>query len=473
MSVKEALELRGKRGKLIEDAQKILSDNPKGLTAEQRKAVDDGFAAADDLLTDIKRHERAAELSAEISTAKTEVQEGAKTDARREEQIKGAQDSDEKRTAVATLEYRRAVTRAKVGVDPLELMRPESRAVVEDLQEQFWAAQRQYLAEGSPGRGRQLSAEARAILDGSKKEFRDMGISTSSLGGYLVPQGYVYQLEEAMKWVGDMVNESVVTMLNTSTGNDMPFPTDNDTTNTGERVGEGQQVSEQDAAIGSVTFKAWKYSTKMIKLSIELVQDSAFDLPTYIRKKFGIRLGRILNSDFTNGLGSGSSQPNGVLTGATVGPTAVGSTTNTGGAETGANSIGTKDLIELEHSVDKAYRQGARYMFHDSTLKSIKELLDKQGRPLWQAGIAFKAPDTVNGYPYSINNDMPVIATGAKTVLFGDLSKYNVRRVRELSIVQLNERFADYGQVALLGFARYDGQLMDAGTHPVKYLVQA
>lgn len=469
MSVKEALELRGKRAKLIEDAQKILSDNPKGLTAEQRKAVDDGFAAADDLMTDIKRHERAAALSAEISTARTEVQAGAKEDARREEQVNGAQDTEEKRTSLAVIEYRRATRRAKAGVDPLDLMRPESRAVVEDLNAAFWNAQREYLGS----RDRNISAEARAILSGEKKEFRDMGIATGSLGGYLVPQGYVYQIEEAMKWYGDMVNEGVVTMLNTSTGNDMPFPTDNDTTNTGERVGEGVQVTEQDVTLGSITFKAWKYSTKMVKLSIELIQDSAFDLDSYLKRKFATRLGRILNTDFTVGLGPGSFQPNGVLTAATLGATAVGSSANTGGAETGATSIGSIDLTELEHSVDPAYRPGSRFMFHDSTFKKLKEVLDKYGRPLWQPGISTAAPDTINGRPFSINNDLPIVATGNKSVLFGDFTKYNVRRVRELSIVRLSERFADYGQVALLGFARYDGQLMDAGTHPVKYLQQA
>lgn len=78
----------------------------------------------------------------------------------------------------------------------------------------------------------------------------------------------------------------------------------------------------------------------------------------------------------------------------------------------------------------------------------------------------------INGYPYYVNNDMATIGASNKTVLFGQLKKYKIRRVKELSVVKLVERFADYGQIALLGFARYDGNLLDAGTHPVKYLVQ-
>ena len=88
-------------------------------------------------------------------------------------------------------------------------------------------------------------------------------------------------------------------------------------------------------------------------------------------------------------------------------------------------------------------------------------------------GIGANAPDTILGYPYAINNDMATIATTNKTVLFGAIDKYLIRQVKELSILRLNERFADKGQVAFIGFARYDGNLLDAGTHPVKYLVQA
>ncbi len=218
-------------------------------------------------------------------------------------------------------------------------------------------------------------------------------------------------------------------------------------------------------------FGAYKYSTKMVKVSIELLQDSAFDLESFLKDQFAIRIGRILNNHFT--VGTGTNQPKGILVAATAGPVAGGSSGNDGGSETGGTSIGSDDLIELEHSIDPLYRRGAKYMMHDSTLKQIKKLKDKYGRPLWLPGLAVNDPDTINGYGYSINNDLPAIAVNAKTVLFGKLDKYIIRRVKELSVLRLVERYADYGQVAFIGFARYDGNLLDAGTHPVKYLTQA
>jgi HK97 family phage major capsid protein len=116
-------------------------------------------------------------------------------------------------------------------------------------------------------------------------------------------------------------------------------------------------------------------------------------------------------------------------------------------------------------------------MFHDQTVRVIKVLLDKYGRPLWKPGVATGDPDRINNYPYHINNDMtptPAVATtNQNTVLFGELNKYVIRRVKELGILTLRERFADYGQLAYIGFSRADGQLLDAGTHPICYLQQA
>jgi HK97 family phage major capsid protein len=194
-------------------------------------------------------------------------------------------------------------------------------------------------------------------------------------------------------------------------------------------------------------------------------------MESFLVEQFAARLGRILNTKFT--VGVGTTEPTGILTAATAGPTALGSAANTGGTETGGTSIGYIDLVELEHSVDPLYRRGAKFILNDSTLRKIKEILDKYGRPLWVPGVAAGAPDTILGYPYSINNDMPTIAVNAKTVLFGAVDRYMIRRVKQLQVLRLVERFADYGQVAFLGFARYDGNLLDAGTHPVKYLVQA
>ena len=168
------------------------------------------------------------------------------------------------------------------------------------------------------------------------------------------------------------------------------------------------------------------------------------------------------SAHFTTGLGSGSSQPNGIVTAATAGPT----------SET-TLLVSYDDLVELEHSVDPDYRQGAKFMFNDAVLKQIKKLKDAQGHPLWVSGVASKEPDTILGYQYVINQDMPAVASTQPLALFGALDNYLIRDVKELAVLRLNERFAEFFQTAFIGFARFDGNLIDAGTHPVKTLVSA
>jgi HK97 family phage major capsid protein len=174
--------------------------------------------------------------------------------------------------------------------------------------------------------------------------------------------------------------------------------------------------------------------------------------------------------------GTGSSQPTGLLTDITnAGVTPVvasGSSESTGGSQTGVNSIGYSDLVNLEHSVDPSYRRRAKYMFHDLTLASIKKIIDKFGRPLWAPGISVNEPDTINGYPYVINQSIPQIAASATTVVFGDLKKFVVRKVSGISVQRLNELYAENGQVGFISNMRVDSRLIDAGTHPLNVLVQ-
>jgi HK97 family phage major capsid protein len=326
-----------------------------------------------------------------------------------------------------------------------------------------------------------LSDADRAALEQGQQQYRDMGVGNPTAGGYFVPAGFVYEVEVALKYYGNMLG--VAKILDTATGQPLPYPTSNDTSVSGEIVGENSIVTTQDVTIGHLVFGAYKFSTKMVKVSLELAQDSAFNMEQFLVEKFAVRIGRILNAKFTNGVGT--TEPTGIITAIvanngtpsatpTIGTPliAAGSALNTGGSETGANSIGSSDLFNLEHTVDPLYRPRAKYMMHDQTLRAIKTLLDKYGRPLWVPGVASNAPDTINGYQYSINNDMDPIGASKVSVVFGALEKYLIRRVKELAVLRLVERYAEYGQLAFIGFARYDGNLLDAGTKPVNYLVQ-
>jgi HK97 family phage major capsid protein len=175
----------------------------------------------------------------------------------------------------------------------------------------------------------------------------------------------------------------------------------------------------------------------------------------------GERLGRITNTKYTTG--SGASTPRGIVTAASSGVTAASGT-----------QIAADELIGLVHSIDPAYRNGAGFMMHDNIVLHLRKLKDGNGEYMWQSGLRDGAPDRLLGYGITINQDMQSsVATGTKTVLFGQLSKYKIRRVNGMRLYRLQERYRDTDQDGFIAFIREDGNLLNAGTAPVKYLVQA
>lgn len=287
---------------------------------------------------------------------------------------------------------------------------------------------------------------------------------TTTGGGYLVPQGFSDKLEEALKWFGGILGNC--DEFTTETGQPLPWPTVNDTGNTGRIIGVNTQVTETDLTFGQTTFGAYIFSSDSVLVPLALLQDSYFDLDAFIAKALGTRIGRKLNNRLT--VGSGTNEPNGLQT-AVI---AAGNTTQGTTGET--TSVIYNDLVTTLHLVDPAYRQqpDAKWMFHDSTLKVLRLLKDSAGRPLWQpalgAGFGNGFPETILDKPYVINNDMPVMAANAYSILFGAMKSYKVRRVAGgTTVLRLVERYADYLQVGFIGFMRADGNLLDAGTHPI------
>ena len=283
-------------------------------------------------------------------------------------------------------------------------------------------------------------------------------VGTDSAGGYTVPEGFVPNLEKAMLTFGPM--RQVSDILRTATGNDLPWPTVNDTSNAGALLAENTQDSEQDVAFGVMTLGAYKYTSKIVRVSVELLQDSAFNLGAELGSLLGERLGRIQNTHATTG--TGSSQPNGVVTAGTLGKTAA-----------AVAAVTSNEIIDLYHSVGRAYRGGASFMANDSTLAAIRQLKDGDSQYLWQPGMQAGQPDRLFGAPVLVNDDMATLATGNKTIIFGDLSKYKMREVLGVTLVRMVERYADYHQVGFVAITRFDGDLLNAGTGPVKYLQQA
>jgi HK97 family phage major capsid protein len=356
-------------------------------------------------------------------------------------------------------EMRTKIERLEKAEDALKSLEGhENRFKADDMEKKQGTEYRNVFRKWVIGGVDNLNGEERNILFSNRvnEENRALSATTGTAGGYTVPQGFYDQLIEAQKWYGGV--RQVANTISTDQGNQLPIPTDNDTANEGELLAENAQAGSQDISFGQVMLNAYKFSSKIVLVPIELLQDSAFDVEAYLSKLLGTRIGRINNRLFT--LGTGTSQPQGVVTGAALGKTAAtGQTT----------SITYDDLIDLEHSVDIAYREGAKFMMHDQTLKALKKLKDGYGRPLWLPGLAFKEPDTINGYAFQVNNHMDQMAASAKSLLFGDFSKYWVRDVKAVQIIRFNEKYMDYGQVGFLAFSRADGKLVDAGTHPIAY----
>jgi len=460
-------ELRDERKKLSEDV--VALANKAGLTAEDRESLKKMEVRTDELNGDIDRIIRAEKLATEL----------------------------------------RGSDPTAPIVDPTK---PEGEAKARA--EAYRAAYKDWLKNGEfrTQRQRGMKAENRAVVSDAKErltrpvnsvedlEARDQEAGTQSisytqgtLGGFFVPAGFVYDIEVATKYFAPLLDGSVVNLFETATGQVLPYPTSNDTNQAWTILGESTQVSDNgtnanyptvgtppsanpgNVLAGQITFNAWKGTTGLVRVSLELLQDSAFNIERYLANAFAIRLGRGYEYYLT--LGSGSNQPKGLITAiqasGAVPITAIGSSTNDGNAaNTGANSIGTDDLINLEHSVDPTYRRNAKYMFHDDTLRFLRTLKDKFGRPLWQPSVKDGDLDKINGYPYVINQVISKIAASNTTVIFGAFEKFMVRKVRDLQILRLDERFADFGEVAYVAFSRIDSQLVDAGTHPLNTLLQ-
>lgn len=311
-------------------------------------------------------------------------------------------------------------------------------------------------------------AEQREIRSAAAREgraYQKVNLTTAgikdadgSLGGYTVPDEMMGPLDAALLQWGGM--RQVARVISTAGGADYPIPTSDDTAQKGEIIGENTSVNEQEVTFGQLILGTYKYSSKMIRVSVELIQDSVLNLPAFLGEALGTRLGRITNDHFTTG--TGTSQPRGVVT-------AAANSTITASV---AGALKYTEIMGLKHSVDPAYRQDALFMMGDTILKRMKEMADSQGRPLWLPSLLPGEPPTFDGDRYVINQSMPTSAA-TKGLLYGDFSKYLIREVRGVTLMRLDERYADLHQVGFLAFARYDGDLLNAGTNPVKYLTLA
>lgn len=292
-----------------------------------------------------------------------------------------------------------------------------------------------------------------------------MSTTTNSEGGFTVPTEISSMVVDSLKAFGGM--RQVAQIISTAGGNPMNWPTSDGTSEVGEIVAENAAATTGEIVFGSVSVNPFKYSSKKIALPWELVQDSAVDIVSFVVNRLAERLGRITNTHYTVGTGSG--QPNGVIPRATVGKT---------GASGQTLTVTYDDLIDLIHSVNSAYRgRGARFMLRDTSVAVIRKIKDTTGRPIWNPGdnesIAGGQPGTICGYGYTVNDDVAAMAANARSIAFGDFSKFIIRDVQGSVMMRRfdDSAFALNGQVGFCGWMRTGSNLVD--TAAVKVYVNS
>lgn len=310
-----------------------------------------------------------------------------------------------------------------------------------------------YLRNGS-----KVTSEQAALIHNA------MSTTTSAEGGFTVPAEIAALVIDQMKAFGGM--REVAQILTTAGGNSLNYPSSDGTSEVGEIVAQNDAATTADVTFGTVAVNPFKYSSKTIALPVELVQDSAIDIVAFVVNRLATRLARITNQHYTVGTGSG--QPNGVVPRASSGKV---------GATGTATTCTYDDLIDLQHSVNSAYRRNARFMFRDTTLAVLRKLKDTTGRPIWTPGdaesIANGAPSTIAGVAYTINDDVPAMAANARSIVFGDFSTFIIRDVQNSTVMLRfdDSAFAMKGQVGFLGWTRSGSNLVD--TSAVKVFINA
>jgi len=396
------IELRGKRAEVIKGATAIVDAaqaEGRGLNAEEKSKFDAMESDARSIKDQIDTLERAADMKKELA-ANAEVREAAPKATR-----KGAFES--------------------------------------------------YLRSGMSG----LNNEQRSIM-GELRGTSTQVAGTDTLGGFLVPQDFSNELDMATLFTGEV--ERLAKKLNTAGGALLDYPVINDTATNAALIGEATAVTVQDMTFANKQLSAYNYASQ-VRVSMQLLQDNAFDLNSFLAEAMGERIARKSNLDFT--LGDGSSKPSGILA-----ASAAGSTT------AGANAITADDILNLIYSIDPSYRNKASFglMANDAVISAIRALGlgSANDFPVFIPSMEVGQPDKLFGYNLYYNNDMAsAISTGQKTLLAADFSKYVVRSVGGIQMLRLNERYMDELEVGFVSYARKDGTILDA--RAVKHMVQA
>lgn len=434
MQIKEMMELRAKAAAEIRRLADLLGGDKAEFSSEEQEAYERSNAEYDKLGEQIEIKKRADDIQGDIENRADEQigREDTRGDHRPDRM-----DGDVSGEAIQgwmreqmglELEHRHQSACASMGI------RPSQKELRIDL----------------------IDGDYRHVQEAY--ESRALSSVTGQAGGYLNPDGFIPQLEIALLKFGGLRQKAEI--IRTERGERFAWPSVDDTANVASPIGEAKTVTETDITVKATYWDAYKLSSDLIKVPYELLEDSVIDIAPILSRLLGERLGRKSSEWYMTG--TGNAQPYGLVEAATTGVTTAAS-----------GAITFDEIIDLEHSVDEEYLENACFMMNRAVLKVVRKMKDGMGQYLWTRGTQAGEPDMLLGYPVITHSSMAsALVTTAKTMLFGDLSAYKIRDVKGIRMKRLTERYADEDVEGFVAFLRTDGNLLDAGTHPVKRMVQ-
>ena len=380
-----------------------------------------------------------AKVEADLKVTEARIEKGLEV-----RKMLDSYDSDMSNATASTKEVRDAFTEKNVSTSEAK---PKEQRTYGEIYDQW-------IRHGE----KSLTKEERGILT----QITTAGSPT--LGGYLSPETWANEVVESMKAYGAMLE--VGNVYYTTGGDVHHIPTEDTTTSLGFQIAaQDTAIAVTDTTWGEKTMNAFEYTSGIIKLSEAMLSDDAYNATARVQGIIARRLGRVANRDLT--IGTGTSLPFGVTV----------SAANSSVVAAADDAITRSELVRLLHSVDPAYRKSGSgkvgFMFNDSTMSAIRQIGfgSADDRPLWQPSMRVGEPDTIEGFPYFINQDMASMAIDAKAIIFGDFSNYWIRIVKGLDITRSSEFYWNQRAIAYKGVMRFDGLLVD--TASVKYLQMA
>lgn len=284
------------------------------------------------------------------------------------------------------------------------------------------------------------SEHKQAMVKALRSNFRQieniLQEKVDSDGGYLVPEEYDSRLiqtleeENIMRKLGHTITTSEKHKINIAATNPAAA-----------WIEEGGQLKFGESTFKQILLDAHKLHVA-IKVTEELLYDSAFNLESYILEQFGKALANAEEDAFLNGDGTGK-------------PTGIFNQTNGGTHITETATLKADDIITLVHALKRPYRKNAAFILNDKTISAIRKLKDSNGAYIWQPSYQVGEPDRLVGYPVYTSAFAP-----EKKIAFGDFSYYNIGDRCTRSFKELQELFAGNGMIGFVAKERVDGKLI-------------